>query len=107
MGPNLNPGVNANGTYTPFEPTVMAHTTATHVEYARELSPAVELRVEGRYQITRAISFHAGWTGMWMDGIARASSMVDYTVPAMGIDMSDNRQSLFVNGLTLGFDVNR
>ncbi len=28
-------------------------------------------------------------------------------VPAMGIDMTDNRQSIFVNGLTLGFDVNR
>ena len=85
----------------------MAHTTASHFAYASEFAPAVELRVEGRYQITRAISFHAGWTGMWMDGIARASSLILYQVPAMGIDMSDNRQSIFVNGLTLGFDVNR
>jgi hypothetical protein len=107
MGPNLSPGVNANGTYTPFQPTVMSHTTATHIEYAREWAPLFELRVEGRYQITRAVSFHAGWTGWWADGIARASSVVNYTVPAMGIDLEGNRQGLFVNGLTLGFDVNR
>jgi len=130
MGPSLDPGpktvvtrtlVPQTGTqtgtpiyhyqsyyiYQPFQPTVMSHTTATHVEYEREWSPALELRVEGRYQITRAISFHAGWTGFWMDGIARASSMINYTVPAMGIDMDGNRQGLFVNGLTLGFDVNR
>ena len=80
-------------TSTPFQPTVMSHTTATHVDYEREFSPVVELRLEGRYQITRAISFHAGWTGIWMDGIARASSVIDYTVPAMGIDLTDNRKA--------------
>ena len=63
--------------------------------------------MEGRYQITRAISFHAGWTGM-VDGRHRPSQQPGQVQsPAMGIDMSDNHQSLFVNGLTLGFDVNR
>jgi hypothetical protein len=107
IGPNLNPGPNPDGSFPPFQPLTMAHTTASHSAYSLEFSPAVELRVEGRYQITRAISFHAGWTGMWMDGIARASSVVEYSVPAMGINMADNHQSIFVNGLTLGFDVNR
>ncbi len=91
----------------------MSHATATYVDYEREWSPALELRVEGQYQITRAIEFKAGWTGFWMDGIARANSIIDYKVgtPAgeepLGIDLTGNRQSLFVNGLTLGFDVNR
>jgi hypothetical protein len=121
MGPGLNPGqtvvsrVNATPpptllydyVYPPFQPKVMSHTTATHVTYAHEWSPAVELRLEGRYEITRTLSFHAGWTGMWMDGIARASSVIDYTVPSMGVDLSDNRQNLLLNGLTLGFDINR
>jgi hypothetical protein len=107
MGPNLRPGVNANGTYTPFQPTVMSHTTSTHIVYAREFSPLLELRLEGKYQITRAIEFNAGWTGWWVDGIARASSVVDYTVPSMGIDLSGNREGVFVNGLTIGFTVNR
>jgi hypothetical protein len=44
---------------------------------------------------------------MWLDGIARASSMINYTVPAMGINMADNREGVLLNGLTLGFDVNR
>jgi hypothetical protein len=107
IGPNLNPGRNPDGSLPPFQPLTMSHTTASHQVYELEWAPAVELRVEGRYQITRALSFHAGWTGMWMDGIARASSIVDYSVPAMGINLNDNRQSIFVNGLTLGFDVNR
>ncbi len=107
IGPNLNPGQTADGTYTPFQPLLLAPTSATHVEYAREFTPTVELRVEGRYQITRAISFHAGWTGTWMDGIARASSVVVYDVPAMGIDPTDNRENVFMNGVTIGFDVNR
>ena len=54
-----------------------------------------------------AISFHAGWTGFWMDNIARANSVINYTVPAMGIDLTRNKQDVFINGLTLGFDVNR
>jgi hypothetical protein len=107
IGPNLNPGPNPDGSFPPFQPLTMAHTTASHYTYALEFSPAVELRVEGRYQITRALSFHAGWTGMWMDGIARANSIVSYSVPAMGIDLNNNRQSIFVNGVTIGFDVNR
>jgi hypothetical protein len=128
FGPSLNPGPRTvvtvtnpnppiryayNYVYQPFQPVTMSHVTATHVEYEKEWAPTFELRVEGRYQITRAISFHAGWSGIWMEGIARASSVVDYKVGTtagydpMGIDMSGNRQSVFVNGLTLGFDVNR
>lgn len=107
LGPNLNPGQNTDGTYPPFEPATMGPGSGTHVEYVREFTPAVELRVEGRYQITRAIAFHAGWSGIWMDGIARASSVIDYTVPAMGIDLTSNRERVFMNGVTIGFDVNR
>ncbi|NLF09450.1 MAG: hypothetical protein GX594_15935, partial [Pirellulaceae bacterium] len=57
--------------------------------------------------ITRSISFHAGWSGMWVDGVARATSIIDYTVPAMGFDLANNREDVFLNGLTIGFDVNR
>ncbi len=63
MGPSLNPGprtvvtiINPNPpvqyrydyVYQPFQPVTMAHATATYVDYEREFSPAVELRVEGR-----------------------------------------------------------
>lgn len=107
MGPNLNPGKTADGAYTPFQPYTLNGTSATHVAYYHEFTPAVELRLEGRYQITRAISFHAGWTGVWMDNIARASSVIDYTIPAMGIAAGQNKEDVFMNGVTIGFDVNR
>lgn len=102
LGPNLNPGGGAD-----FNPETMGPNNTTRQEYAREFSPAIELRLEGRYQITRAISFHAGWTGLWVDNIARGSAVIDYSVPSMGVDMSGNKQSIFMNGLTLGVDINR
>ncbi len=110
MGPNLDPGpktTSAGQYYEPFEPKTMAHTTATHNAYEREWSPVFELRVEARYQITRSLSFHAGWSGMWLDGIARATNVIDYTVPAMGFNLAHNQEDVFLNGLVIGFDVNR
>jgi hypothetical protein len=128
MGPSLNPGpktvVNVvnpvppvqtvySYIYQPFQPVTMSHATATYVDYERVWSPAFELRVEAKYQITRSIEFKAGWTGFWIDGIARANAIIDYKVgtPAgeqpLGIDSSGNQQGLFVNGLTMGFSVNR
>mgnify|MGYP000989729947 CR=1 FL=1 len=110
MGPKLDPGPISTDDgiyYPPFEPKAMGPTNASHSAYANEWAPMVELRVEGRFQITRSISFHAGWSGMWVDGVARATSIIDYTVPAMGFDLANNREDVFLNGLTIGFDVNR
>lgn len=105
LGPNLNSG--GNQTSLIYTPAVMGPTVAVADAYARVFTPLMELRLEGRYQLTRAISFHAGWTGFWMDNIARANGLINYTVPAMGIDMANNKQNVLVNGLTIGFDVNR
>ncbi len=79
----------------------------THRTTIDEFSPLVELRVDLRYTITRAIDFRVGWTGFWMDGIARPAGMTHYAVPDMGIDTSANKQNVFVNGVTVGFDINR
>jgi len=65
------------------------------------------VRFDFRYMITRAIDFHVGWTGIWMGGIARPSNMIDYSVPSMGINTANNRQNVLMNGLNLGFDINR
>lgn len=109
IGPNLNP----SGSTSLFTPSLMGPTSATDDAYTREFTPLIELRIEGRYQITRNLSFHAGWTGFWMDNIARANGLVNYSVynetgpAAMGINMANNKQNVFVNGLTIGFDINR
>jgi hypothetical protein len=113
LGPNLNPGgtsgnpvTNWSGVYTPA---TMAPIAAASDAYSRVFTPLIELRLEGRYQVTRNISLHGGWTGFWMDNIARANAVIDYTLPGMGIDLtnSNNKQDVFINGLTLGFDINR
>jgi len=68
MGPHLNPGPNSDGTYTPFVPKRCAHHG-----HARRLRHEFSRRSKCGWKAVsdnRAISLHAGWTGMWMDGIA-------------------------------------
>ncbi len=123
IGPNLNPGGTAptgsgssgSGSSSSgsalYTPSTLQPATAAHDAYLNEFTPLVELRLEGRYEITRTISFHAGWTGYWMDNIARANGVIDYNIanPTMGFDFSsgNNKQSVWMNGLTMGFDINR
>lgn len=88
-------------------PAILNATTFKHGTHDDQLAPAVELRAEVSYTVTKAIELSAGWTGMWQDGLARPSSMVNYTLPTMGIISGQNNQDIFVNGITLGVEVNR
>jgi hypothetical protein len=92
-----------------YLPTQMTATGFSHEANYTEFSPVVEFRVEAHYQLTELIKVKAGWTGLWMDNIARASDMVDYTVPMMGITTANkgNETSVFVNGVTVGVELNR
>ena len=82
-----------------------------HWRHRSEWSPGAELRVDFAYQLTRAISLQVGWTGFWIDGIARASNVIDYRTRDggnhMGIDTTGNRQYVFMNGVTFGVLLNR
>ncbi len=94
------------------EPLVMGPTNISNTAYIHQWTPGVELRLDFRYQITRSVSFRAGWTGIFLDNMARASSMIDYTLNPnenfyMGILRDQNRQTVFMNGVTIGIDVNR
>ena len=90
-----------------YEPALMGPTYFTHWAHIQEWSPAVELRTELKYQLTRSITFRAGWTGIWIDNLARASNLVNYEVAYMGLNTHFNRQDVFIHGLTLGVEVNR
>ncbi len=73
-----------------------------------EFSPVIETRIGASYQITRAISARVGWTGIWVDNIARATTSINYEVPRMGIDLSRNADGYaFIHGVTFGLDINR
>ncbi len=84
----------------------MPPTSFNDTEYVDEWSPGVELRVDFKYQLTRSINARVGWTGFWIDGIARPANLINYEVPAMSIELADNRQWLFVHGVTFGMEVN-
>lgn len=88
-------------------PLAMAATSFSHTNHVNEWSPAADVRVDLKYQLTRAVSLRAGWSGMWMDGIARASNLINYEVSTMGIEMAHNRQDIFVHGPSFGIEVNR
>jgi len=87
-------------------PLLMAKSSFTHQDHSVEWSPIVELRLNLQYQLTRGISIHGGWTGMWIDGIARGSSLNVYRLPDMGLDMSENRQDVIVHGFNGGVQMN-
>jgi hypothetical protein len=82
-----------------------AHTTRD--VHLVEFSPVVDLRIDLNYQITKAIYAKVGWTGLWMDHIARPSGMINYDIDGMGILEANNWQSVLINGFNIGIMVNR
>lgn len=92
------------------EPAQMLATDFNHVAHLHEWSPTVEVRLQGKYQFARSVSLRVGWTGVWMDGIARASDLVDYSLTkdsVMGLLTANNEQGVLIHGFTIGLDVNR
>lgn len=87
-------------------PLLMSKSSFRNSSHENEWSPIVELRVNLQYQLTRAISVRGGWTGMWIDGIARGSSVNVYRLPSMGIDLANNRQDVFLHGFNFGAQLN-
>jgi len=88
-------------------PAIFNATSFNNGLHADELAPAVELRADVSYTVTKSIALRAGWTGTWQDGLARPSNMVNYQLPSLGILGNENTQSLFINGYTLGVEINR
>jgi hypothetical protein len=97
------------GQNTPPQPTLMNATAFTHSTHFVEFSPLIELRAEARMKLTNIITVKAGYTGMFINNVARASDMINYTVPNMGItrDLNGNLQPVYIQGLNLGIEFNR
>ena len=73
-----------------------------------EFSPLGELRFNLQYQVFNKASVNVGWTGFIVGGIARPADMINYQLPNMGILVhGNNRQTVFMQGLTLGLIFNR
>ena len=97
---------------TPGVPVKMSGTVRSDSEFnIGVFSPNAEFRVNLKYQLTRSVTCRVGWTGLWLNGIARPSNMVDYSLNAdgsiFGILEQNNQQSVFINGISFGIDLNR
>jgi hypothetical protein len=103
IGRNLVAGHNA-----PPAPILLNATSFNSATHFIEFSPIIELRVEAHVQLTNVISLKAGYTGIFVNNVARAADMVDYTVPTMGItrNLEGNLQNVYIQGLNLGFEIN-
>lgn len=88
----------------PFDFGPQGYNDSTHEV---EFSPVVELRLQTSFQLTRAISVRAGYSAIYTDGIARASSMVNYSLDQFGILQEENTQDVTMHGFTIGIEVNR
>jgi hypothetical protein len=94
----------------PYIPVVTNPTSFNHTDHEREFAPAFELRLEAKYQLTRAISTRFGWDVFWVDGIARSSDLINYTLAenqVFGIAKENNRQSVLMQGFHVGLELNR
>jgi hypothetical protein len=75
------------------------HNTA----HSSRFSPVGELRVDTKYQVTRGIQLRVGWTGLIAGHVSRASSIVRYQLPRMGL--LSNTEELFVHGVNFGVQI--
>lgn len=110
LGTNIASTITAPST--PGTPVKFTSTVRNEREHNLDSwSPITEFRVDLDYQLTRAVTFRVGWSGMWMNGIARPSDMIDYALNSngsvLGILDENNRQEVFLNGFTIGVAVNR
>ncbi|MCG8583192.1 MAG: BBP7 family outer membrane beta-barrel protein, partial [Pirellulales bacterium] len=72
----------------------------------REWSPTSEFRANLSYQVSKAVNIRAGWTALYMDGIGRAVGVQTYTLPTLGLDATNNREDVFIQGLNFGIEIN-
>jgi Putative beta barrel porin-7 (BBP7) len=78
-------------------------TYSQHGLVKEDFSTVGELRLEAAYFVTQAIALKAGYTGMYVGNVRRASTSVKYALPDMGFRDSGT-QNLISNGFDLGID---
>ncbi len=79
-------------------------TSFSYGRQANDFSPLVEFRADASYQLTRSIAVNLGYTAIFVDNITRASQVVQYSLPNMGI-LQAGQQDIFINGVNAGFDI--
>jgi hypothetical protein len=108
MHPDLTSDLVGTPPYLPYVPATMQPSSFKHSWHDDEFTPTVELRLEAKYQLTRAFGVRAGWDVMWMNNIARPSNMINYTLGQNSLfGIRKYEQDVLLQGWTLGFEFNR
>jgi len=68
-------------------------------------SGVLEWRLDVAYPVTKFLWLRAGYTGMYLSDIARASGNIVYSLPDFGFANTTNRDGIYVNALTVGLEV--
>lgn len=76
-------------------------------KFDTKFAPLGEIRLQTTYQVTRAVGLKIGYTFIGVNGINRAANHTDYTAPVFGLLNPGGRDTLIVNGLSFGVEVNR
>lgn len=100
IGTNIVSGA-ANG------PVALEPTSFNAIQHNSEFSPMGEWRLEASYYAASWLAFRIGYTGMAIGGVSRASPKVSYALPNFGLSGAGSDETLLVNGLNVGFEINR
>lgn len=89
------------------EPVNLSRTSSKDVVNDEQFAPVAELRLQTSYIVTRSVAVKFSYNVIAAGGLTRASNRIDYTLPNIGITDSPRGEDLFVDGFSLGVEVNR
>ncbi|MCL2349436.1 MAG: BBP7 family outer membrane beta-barrel protein [Planctomycetaceae bacterium] len=80
-----------------------------HTKTRTDFSPGIDFSLKANWQFTDAISFNAGYQGMWIDNTARASMVNEYSMTNESIFGINDKvtQATYIHGVTVGVEINR
>ena len=90
-----------------FLPSNLSPNSSTANNFHTVFAPLVEGRLQATYQVTRAFGLKVGYTFLLVNGMSRAADHTIYNAPAFGLVSAAQRDTLIVNGLSFGVEVNR
>jgi hypothetical protein len=104
----LNGSLGMNTTFGGFnEPVAMEATSFNTLQTNTEFSPVGEWRLEASYYANSWLAFRLGYTGMVIGGVSRSSQKVAYSLPSFALTDAGSTETIFTNGLNIGFEINR
>lgn len=88
-------------------PVALEASSFNSLQHNSEFSPMGEWRMEASYYASSWLAFRIGYTGMAIGGVSRASPKVSYALPNFGLTGAGSDETLLVNGLNIGLEINR